>query len=324
VSFRGGVGVFLGFLCLAAPANVRDLLDSYHPSEKAEVLKARKAFGPLVLKAGDNSEKALPRPWSGYWYPFRTGEMFTGIQSPLAKVDTMLRNLGYTSHVQKADQELYASFPSDTWEGLCDAWAFAAVGVKEPTKAVQRGGVIFSVMDLKALATRLHQGTTNDQFGTLYRGTVETDGTYQDLRPEAFHQILVKSFAQGRHLLIDDEAGIEVWSKPAFRYDTVVTKDPEMENALLVRTRLHIVSERRKESDQPTTLDDTAVKVYDYRLYYGNSGHTIVAGEWIDDSYRNHPDAVFVPKFDGKIATKNAELNKFSTEVLKLLQLGAE
>ncbi len=301
----------------------------YHPSELEEVEKVHKAFGALYLKEGKKDEKELPRPWSGYWYPFRSGEMFTGSQSPLAKLDSMLKNLGKASRIQATDAELYASFPSDTWEGLCDSWAYASLSTVEPKRAVQYGGVVFSISDQKALATRLHQGTPNNQYGTLYRGTVETDGTYQDLRPEAFHQVMVSTIKAGNYFVIDDDAGIEVWSKPAYHFRYEVKKDPQRKDAYLVRTWLQVVSERKQETDLPTVLDDTAMKMYDYRLYFNREdesaeGYRIVAGEWLDDSFRSHPDAVFVPRISEIPVTKNTDLNRYRDEVMKILQAGTQ
>ena len=74
----------------------------------------------------------------------------------------------------------------DAWEGLCFAWGMASTQTREPTQSIRVNGVTLSPSDQKALYTKLYQYHKSDSFGVIYRGDAATDGTYQDLRPEAF------------------------------------------------------------------------------------------------------------------------------------------
>ena len=295
----------------------------YHPLVLNEVHKVFRNFGYLYInetldKEGSPIAKQVKvkRPWSGFWYPFSNDVLYKDYNSPLGKYDQLVLKLDQTSSSRDEEQNYYKGFSPTSWEGLCDAWAIASIITEEPTEPKTIMGIKFSVPDLKALLTFSHQKYPYKQYGITYRGNAETDGTFQDIKPEAFHKIIVSVLKkQKRAVVIDDMAGVEVWNKPLFRYRWKVVKDPENNDAFLVKGYPWLVRERSKETDKPTSLMDTVAPVYSYRLYVDketvkNNKYLVVAGEWIGDSYKDHSDTVKVLDNNGAIGSHNKEFNK--------------
>ena len=295
----------------------------YHPLVLNEVSKAFRDFGQLYINEtldnnGDSiaEQVEVPRPWSGYWYPFSNDVLYNNEASPLGKYDQLMRALNKPDKSRRQEESFYKGFSPASWEGLCDAWAVASVVTKEPLEKKTVMGVDFSIADLKALLTFSHLKYPYKQYGITYRGNAETDGTFQDIKPEAFHQIVVSVLSKHkRAVVIDDMAGIEIWNKPLYRYRWKVIKDPENEYAFLVKGYPWLVKERSKETDQPTSSLDIVAPVYSYRLFVDkktkkNNKYLVVAGEWIGDSYKDHPDTIKVVAEEGDVGSHNKEFDK--------------
>jgi hypothetical protein len=96
----------------------------------------------------------------------------------------------------------------------------------------------------------------------------------------------------------------------------VIWQDPKYDYAFLVRGYPWLVKERQKESEELTKVRDVVAPIYTYRLYvdkkYKKDGaYRVIAGQWIEDSYVNHPDSVTIPVLDGKFGAHNDEFNKY-------------
>lgn len=296
----------------------------YHPLVLKEVLKVYKDYGKLYIRetVDKNNKVKLEQvqskkiPWSGYWYPFSNNELYKGEKSPLAKFDKVVKNNGGLSQSRSYQEKITNGLGSTSWEGLCDAWAIAAVVASEPQKGLTVGSLTFGISDLKALLTFSHLKYPYKQYGISYRGDAETDGTYQDIKPEAFHQVVTSVLGkEKRAVVIDDMAGVQVWNKPLYRYRWKIVKDPEVKDAFLVRAYPWLVKERSSETDLLTNGKDTIAPIYDYRLYVDKENkrdgkYLVIAGEWIKNSYRDHPDNIKVPHKKGDLGSHNSEFNK--------------
>ncbi|MBC7658438.1 MAG: hypothetical protein H7249_01890 [Chitinophagaceae bacterium] len=264
-------------------------------------------------------------PWSAYWYPKRSKELFDGDSSPLAKLDAYLKKNRVTSDTDGWEADHFDSKAAE-WEGLCDAWAFAGTMTTEPKAAMTFNGINFSVSDLKALAIKYFEGYKPKIYGRRYLGTADTDGQIQDLRPEAFHRIVQQVIGvQQKAIIIDEDPGPEVWSKPLFRMSFRFTRDPDIANAILVDAYPWMVRQRPQVSDDLTTIQkDLAAPVYQYRLYLdpkpeADGSLKVVAGEWINGSINAHPDMVFLPVDTDNKNQLNLEIRNVHDEVRKLL-----
>lgn len=297
-----------------------------HPLLLREVRKVYTDFGHLYISETPlNAQgrvvmemvQAEKRPWSSYWYPFRDKALYTGSDSVLKKFDRLVDKIeskhGYSS-VALSEQKSYGSYHADGWEGLCDAWAIASIVVNEPMKAKTIYGIRFGISDQKALALFAHSKYPYQQYGTTYRGDAETDGTYQGLKPEAFHRIVTHVLAkEKRGVIIDRNPGVEIWNQPLFQYGWKILK--ESPQTYLVSSAALVIDSRRSVSDVLTAQNDIVTHIYDYRLYVDrtqekNGKYRVIASEWTGESIRFHPGNVkyILPNYEMK--SHNKEFNK--------------
>ena len=162
-----------------------------------------------------------------------------------------------------------------------------------------------------------HLNYPKKRYGISYRGDAETDGTYQDIKPEAFHRIITQVLGkEKRAVVVDYMAGVQVWNKPLYRYRWKIRKDPTIANAFLVVSYPWLVKERNRQEDSLTSNADSIAPVYKYRLYVDKQvkrkgKYKVIAGQWLGDSYYNHPDSVAYIAAKGDIGSHNPEFNKY-------------
>lgn len=294
----------------------------YHPLETLAVAAVMRDFGGDLYvgetpRNADGSESfevlQAPRPWAGYWYPMQSEELFGTPASPLAKLDALLKASGRTPGAVEAERTLRIG-GSDTWEGLCTPWAIASIMTPEPLAATQIGDRSFDTLDQKALLTKVFERYPTRFYGVRYNGDSQTDGTIQDLRPEAFHRIFTSRLAAGKAFVIDSDPSVQVWSKPVYRVRWIVRRDPEKENAFHVVAKPWLITHRIQLSADPTGTMDRTAPTYEYRLYYDPTAvldgkYKIIAGEWLATSIDAHPDSIIIPDEGGSPRSTNAALN---------------
>jgi hypothetical protein len=260
----------------------------------------------------------VDRPWSGYWYPFYDRSLYEGDAAPLKKFDALLTNLGHAdANIALSEQAKYAGFHPDSWEGFCDGWAIASIMTKEPTEPLIAAGVKFTIADQKALALFSHLAYPYATYGLKYLGDSSTDGTYQDIYPEGFHRLVTKVLGEEKiPLIIDETAGVQVWNKPIFRYRWKVEQDPQKDYAFIVTAYPWLVRERWQPSEALTTMSDVIAPKYRYRLFVDkqslqDGNYKVIAGEWMEESYENHPGSVKYVKAGSQIKSSNEVFNKY-------------
>ena len=299
----------------------------YHPATLEQVLNVYRDFGRLYINETKNAEGKIileqveseKKPWAGHWYPYSRKNLYEDKKnSPLAKFDRLVNYVvgGHASKARAYQETMMRGLGGTSWEGLCDAWAFASVMSDEPTEELNINGIHFSIADQKALLTFSHLKYPFTQYGLQYAGGIKTDGTYDDIKPEAFHRVITSVLGvQKRAVVIDDMAGVEVWNKPLYKYRWKVQKDPYKRNAYLVTAYTWLVKERSKETNKLTNSRDILAPSYFYRLYVdkasvNNGKYLVVAGEWIGRSRTDHPDNIKVPHTKGSLGSHNPEFNK--------------
>lgn len=312
----------------------------YHPDSLAQVRRVMKDFGELYVKESPkrrqryiaSSVVSKRRPWSGYWYPFENQSLYHGSDAPLAKLDRLYAALGFDTHIAEEESQFHQGFRPDAWEGMCDAWSAAAVLNSEPksTKTItgRDFSIDFSIADQKALLTFSHLRVNKRVYGVQYAGDYRTDGTYQDIKPEAFHKIVTAVVGEERRaLVVDDVAGIQVWNKPLYAYRWHIEQDPNRDHIFNVKGYARFIVQRRQESEKLTSSNDYLVRNYEYRLYVdksvGNSeGYRVIAGQWVNESFADHPDTVtYFPKTKRglrQLGSHNGEFNKYLNRFRKL------
>jgi len=263
-------------------------------------------------------------PWAAYWYPKRGRDLFDADNAPLRKLDRWIENQGLQSFSVSWEQNHFDANAAE-WEGLCDAWSIAAVSTLEPKQSLVSNDVEFTTSDLKALAIKYYEGSKPKIYGRRYQGLAATDGLIQDLRPEAFHRLMEEYVGKRKQaIIVDEDPGVEVWSKPIFRMAFTISKDPAVPQALLVKAYPWMIRQRASVDDTPTSLTkDLAAPAYEYRLYYDaklvDGRWRIIAGEWLNSSLNYHPDMVYLPPERENQQQPNPEIRKYNAEIRKLL-----
>jgi hypothetical protein len=131
---------------------------------------------------------------------------------------------------------------SETWFGICHAWAPAAILEDEPRQPVTFNGVEFKVNDLKALMSLSYTADLDVKFMSLRcddaasAGDVTGKAACKDTNAGSFHVVVANLLGvQGRSFVEDRTYDYEVWNQPVRGYK--VTKNAaltgQQANALL-------------------------------------------------------------------------------------------
>ena len=110
---------------------------------------------------------------------------------------------------------------TETWFGICHAWAPAAILEEEPTKGVTYNGVEFKINDLKALMSFVYGKGLHVKFLSLRCNDKGDDPgvadkpACKDTNPGSFHVAIANLVGlQGRSLVEDRTYDYEVWNQP--------------------------------------------------------------------------------------------------------------
>jgi len=292
----------------------------YHPLAIKEIERVYKDFGPLYVNETTEFQKveSKNRPWAGFWYPFNDQSLYKGHNSPLAKFDAVMKKKGISSHVASGERKRFEAQKFDGWEGHCPGRAIAASLVPEPTKSVVIEGIEFPIKDQKGLATFAHIQYPHTVYGVVYRGDAESDGTYQDIAPEAFHHLVMKTLGEEkRPLVIDHVAGTPVWDEPLYSYRFKIEKDPKYDFAFkVISARALLVKERSgQETDVLTGSEDLMAPQYNYTFYVDkldmkDGKFRVIASRWDGRSIKDHPDTVSYLAKDAKPKSNSDAFNK--------------
>ncbi|RLN26388.1 hypothetical protein BBI17_008016 [Phytophthora kernoviae] len=215
-----------------------------------------------------------------------------------------------------------------TWYGICHAWAPAALLEHEPKCDVEKNGVTFHVMDIKALLTDVYDGASISTVftGARFNGpdslaSVDQYGRYtnaarRDLGAGFFH--IAVSNIMGKHqqsFIMDVAADSEVWNQPVWSYNVqtmeildtteACTKyfgtssypfNTEMVHLAYVKTTLTWVVEAYVDGPLVSSSKVGSYAVsndYEYVLEL-DANYAILGGEWVGDSKEDHPDFLWL------------------------------
>jgi hypothetical protein len=249
---------------------------------------------------------------------------------PTCVSDRQCARLGDKSRCgRRAGESRGVCIPS--WFGICHAWAPAAILEPEPKCSVQKNGVTFEPMDLKALITQVYDGASLKTVftGARYNGRdndISRDqyGRYinaarRDLGAGFFHLAITNIMGRYKHpIIVDVDSGSAVWNQPVrgFRVLTV-TRMKSMSDAARVffngarsypfnseAVSLAYVKTRfswMKESGENESLiaegrvdEFTQTDTHEYLLEL-DANDNIIGGEWVGASKLKHPDFLWFP-----------------------------
>jgi hypothetical protein len=243
--------------------------------------------GPI--RAAEVIEQAEARtiPWSGYWWPYSQGALL----NPLRKYDAL-------SGAVAADWEATQHPAGGTvpaWHGYCHAWAASSVMEGEPQRSRLAGSpqqqVELLVGDQKGLLAVCHALDDANAYGDRY-GDGEGNEDLQDLAPDLLWRLLklyVKEF--GVPLIVDLEAGEEVWNFPVYAY-RIELQETSDDGQRVANLTLWMA-----DDGVPPNYVGTQVRRHSCQFSYRERNHAVVmgSGRWVGPSRRDHPDFAWYP-----------------------------
>ncbi len=244
--------------------------------------------GTKSLEAGNGFERGIAKvkPWSGYWWPIREGRLLV----PLGKYDRLTGHLAAVW--EKQQNPPGPSVPQ--WFGYCHAWSAASVLEREPGKervfrlASSRLGL--DVGDQKGLLTACHTEDLANSWGDRF-GDGEGSENPKDLRPDRLWRLLKLHLGQqGVPLVLDVEAGKEVWNYPIYQYD--LKYRPVQGGRYLAHLTLLMADDA-----VPPAYRGTKVRKQTYQFTFKMRGNSVISGsgEWTGRSKKDHPDFAWYP-----------------------------
>jgi hypothetical protein len=153
---------------------------------------------------------------------------------PLAKYDNYVAGLGRENPGTLEWERAELRFSRVGWAGHCNGWAAAALLEPEPTAERIVNGVTFTVADQKGLLSSYHFADA----AAWAAGSEELD-----IDPADFHREVTRWIAGERKGLVMTfrPVGDEIWSYPAYKFDTTIGPDPIEPDVWHVRTVVWLV-----------------------------------------------------------------------------------
>lgn len=226
-------------------------------------------------------------PWSGYWWPHHQG----AILLPLSKYDQLTG--AKAAEWEKKHHPSGDAVPK--WHGYCHAWAASAVLDREPAQdrdaTREERKARLQVGDQKGLLAASHASDIANTYGDRF-GDGEGSEEPQDLAPDTLWRLLnlyIKQ--QGVPLVLDIEAGPEVWNYPVYAYRIRKTGERE-DGARTAQLSLWM-------ADNGVTPNFVGLKAryqtfqFEYRMR--NGAVVMGSAKWIGPSEKDHPDFAWYP-----------------------------
>lgn len=221
-----------------------------------------------------SSGNAAKYPWSGWWWPASnqaSGPRMFDPDGPLSKYDRFVSSLGKPNPRTTDWERSEIFFAGLNWAGHCNGWAAAALLEPEPSAPRVVNGVTFTVGDQKGLLSSYH-------FADSALWGVGGD---QDLGPADFHRTLTSWLSTERKGMVFTFrlVGEEVWSYPAYKYESIMGPDALRPNVWRVRTVVWLMDNNVPVNfvgGQAWPSDEG--KVFEYALF-GEPG-SFDGGEW--------------------------------------------
>lgn len=235
---------------------------------------------------------AANTPWSGYWWPIKTGELLV----PLGKYDQVTGN--HAAAWERSTNPPGTNVPD--WWGYCQGWAASSVMEKEPTSAVTYGNQTFSVGDQKGLLAASHADDVANSFGARFNGDSGDD--INDIAPDMLWNELRRHLREQRiPLVFDLSPGAEVWNYPAYAYR--VTYSPVEGEVCPCKMEVWLANDNVPKEYVGL---QRIYKVYTFEAKFQNGTTVLGTGRWTGNSKQDHPDFVWSPYV---VHSENSELN---------------
>ena len=224
---------------------------------------------------------AAQYPWSGYWWQHKGG----GLTGPLSKYDQVFHTAAsaweYQKHVQVATLQ---------WFGHCHAWAASSVLEREPRASRSVGSIVFGVGDQKGLLAACHAADVSNSYGDRYGDHAGSEDR-NDIHPDELWRLLQLYVHQQRiPLILDLEAGEEIWNYPVYQYEVEYAAEADGWQA---GTMTLVAADDNVVPDYVGT--QYIVRRYTFRVQFKDGALVLGTGQWTGPSVQDHPDFAWYP-----------------------------
>jgi hypothetical protein len=247
------------------------------------------ALGAPAHAQGIEEATAITIPWSGWWWPAKTGSMVLGYRGEPGALVKQDRLTGKQSATWEQHTYYHFNPAGADWWGHCHAWAAASLLEKQPVHDVFTAGTPFHVGDLKALLTEAHYSDRATFFGKRFNGQPGDDP--QDMSPLLVWYVLRKFVAQDKTgVVFDLNPGPEVWSYPCFKYQ--LSYQPMGNGSFLGQLSIWVATFQV----HPDVVG-TVPEKHDYTFTFQANGSQLIFGSdhWTGRSVDDHPDFAWYP-----------------------------
>ena len=281
------------------------------------VVAAALLLGVTAPVSAQSVEQATANitPWSGWWWPAKTGDLVLGYRSELGALVKHDQVDG--KQASQWEQHTYYHFDPQgaPWWGHCHAWAAASVLEPEPLHDVPHGGMVFHVGDIKGLLSEAHYSDHATFAGQRFNGNPGDD--FQDMYPLLVWYVLRQSINLNKTPIIFDlNPGPEVWSYPVYKYQLsfqpidAASYQSEAAAAIPQEKRQNAGSQALGNASYQGQLSltvatfevypdsvGTAAEQHNYSFVFQASGNQLIMGSdhWTGASLQDHPDFAWYP-----------------------------
>lgn len=244
--------------------------------------------------------------WSGHWWPMLEGpgkRLLYSDDGPMDKYDRYVEAITGSVPGAKAweDANHHTTESNTGWWGHCNGWSASSVLEDEPTVGGSGEGIYFSVGDKKGLLAEIHNGGGLDLWvgsrhnGRSENGSIVNDpdaASYKDVLPYDLHRTLVEQIGiQNEAVVMDVNAGYQVWNYPAYKYDMSFSSHPDADK-VNVTTTVTFVSFASADYVGLRTHS----KTYRYWLTVDADGNPVQGpSAYTGGSISDHPDFIWHP-----------------------------
>jgi hypothetical protein len=237
----------------------------------------------LLGAAGAETDagRASADPWSGYWWQHKSG----GLTGPLAQYDQVTGG-----QAAQWERDTHVSPDVPDWYGHCHAWAASSVSEQEPPKRRNVRQVRFGVGDQKGLLAACHAQDISNSYGDRF-GDGEGGEDRGDIAPDELWRLLQMYVKQQKiPLILDLEAGEQVWNYPVYQYRV----DYQAGRGGWYNGKMELVAADNNVSPDFVGTQPS-LYAYTFRFKMADGGVLAGSGQWTGDSVEDHPDFAWYP-----------------------------
>lgn len=270
---------------------------------------------PIKVQAGEIQATVPPEsmPWRGYWFPYSSGRLHNGDDSPLAKYDKFISRRADQSNLGSQKWEKANHFYHGvSWSGHCNGWAAASVMAPEPKKPITDpfSGVTFKVSDLKGLLIVRHYCPKL----VFYGSRADESSTGGILSASTFHSVLTYFIGElKKPVAMDIFPGPTVENSVVTGYQMKITRSGA--RSFYVQASLEDHNYDNNIVEEPGVAP-SQTKTYAYTLSTNDDGE-ILSGSWAS----RNPDFLWVPIAPGDCEERNKTVDPFWVD--EILKYGA-